>query len=81
MIRVATRRATGKTDGSFANFNKNVVGNEANFKRFLDIIKDMSEQRAKNKRSIINRGKKTEDQAASAPDGTTAGDETQNVGD
>lgn len=82
MIRVATRRATGKTDGSFANFSKNVVGNEANFNRFLDIIKGMSEQRAKRKNSIINRGKKTEDQAASAPDGTTAGeDETQNVGD
>lgn len=45
---------------------KNVLGNEANFNRFLTVMKDMSDKRAKNKRSLINRGKTPEEQQAAA---------------
>ena len=70
-IRVATRRATNTSDGSYSNFMKNVLGNEANFNRFLTIMKDMSDKRAKNKRSLINRGKTPEEQQAAAGEETS----------
>lgn len=68
MFLSATRRATGTTDGSLANFRKNVLGNKANFQKFLQIIKDMSKQRSNRKNSIINRGKKN---SGDAKDGET----------
>lgn len=53
----ATRAASGKQDGSLNTFYKNVLGNPKNFAKFLDIMKNTSQKRASNKRSIINRGK------------------------
>lgn len=60
-FQVAVRRASGGTDGGREAFSRKILGNEGNFKKFLDIMKQTSEQRAKNKRSIINKGKKPED--------------------
>lgn len=54
MFAVATREATNSQNGGMANFQKNVLGNEANFQKFLKIMKDLSDKRANNQRSIIN---------------------------
>lgn len=51
---IATREATNSQNGGMANFQKNVLGNEANFQKFLKIMKEISEKRASKKRSIIN---------------------------
>ena len=51
----ATREATGTTNGGLANFRAKVLGNERNFRRFLDIMRNISAKRAANKRSIINK--------------------------
>lgn len=56
----ATRAASGKQDGSLATFQKNILGNPKNFSKFLDIMKNTSQKRASNKRSIINRGKSSD---------------------
>lgn len=66
------RRASGGTDGGREAFSRKILGNEANFKKFLDIMKQTSEQRAKNKRSIINKGKKPEDSEEAPASSETA---------
>lgn len=57
----ATREATGSSNGGLANFRTNVLGNDRNFRKFLDVMKGISDKRAANKRSIINKGKKPEE--------------------
>ena len=66
----ATREATGKSDGGLANFRDNVLGNEHNFRKFLNIMKQLSDKRASNKRSIINKGKKVEEPTEATPPAT-----------
>lgn len=72
----ATREATGTTNGGLANFRANVLGNERNFRKFLDVVKKISDKRAANKRSIINKGKKTEEPAEATPPATADAAET-----
>ena len=66
----ATREATGTTNGGLANFRANVLGNERNFRKFLEVMKEISDKRAANKRSIINKGKKVEEPAEATPPAT-----------
>ena len=66
----ATREATGTTNGGLANFRANVLGNERNFRKFLEVMKEISDKRAANKRSIINKGKKAEEPAEATPPAT-----------
>ena len=66
----ATREATGKSDGGLASFRANVLGNERNFRKFLDAMKQLSDKRASNKRSIINKGKKVEEPTEATPPAT-----------
>lgn len=66
----ATREATGSTNGGLANFRANVLGNERNFRKFLEVMKEISDKRAANKRSIINKGKKAEEPAEATPPST-----------
>ena len=73
----ATREATGTSNGGLANFRANVLGNERNFRRFIEIMRGISDKRAANKRSIINMGKKSEE-AAKTPADATTGAQAQN---
>jgi hypothetical protein len=71
----ATREATGSTNGGLANFRSKVLGNEKNFRKFLDIMKEISDKRASNKRSIINKGKTPEAPKNSQTEQTVTEDE------
>lgn len=75
----ATRQATGSDDGGLETFRKKVLGNEATFKKFLEIIKQQSEKKKANKRSIVNKkGADTFDDVANddTDADSTAGDST-----
>ena len=74
----ATRQATGSDDGGLETFRKKVLGNEATFRKFLEIIKQQSDKKKANKRSIVNKkGADTFDDTDVSPtdaDSTDLGD-------
>lgn len=72
----ATREASGTGDGSRETFEKKILGNEANFQKFLQIMRELSKKRASNKRSIINRGKTSAVDSADSQEDAVSSDET-----
>jgi len=77
----ATRQATGSDDGGLETFRKKVLGNEATFRKFLEIIKQQSDKKRANKRSIVNKKgadtfdtKDDTDADSTAEDSTDLGD-------
>lgn len=67
----ATREATGQSNGGMQVFRSKVLGDESTFRRFLTAMKKMSDKRAANKRSIINKGKKAKDSSEETTPATT----------
>lgn len=79
----ATRQATGSDDGGLETFRKKVLGNEATFRKFLEIIKQQSDKKKANKRSIVNKkGADTFDDAANDDtDADSTAEDSTDLGD